>query len=186
MILSDKTIRKLINEGKLIENPIDLEESLQPSSYDLTLSDQFLIPASNTGGSNIIDLRKELEYTTLPLRTTPNGDTYVIIPSKQFVLAVTQEILNIPEDVTAFVEGRSSIGRSGLIIEDAGLVDAGYTGKITLELYNMTNYDIKLYVGMRIGQLVFYMNDYPSDNPYNGKYQGDLEIAGSRIHKDFE
>ena len=186
MILSDKTIRKFIEDGKLIENPINIEESLQPASYDITLGEQFLVPVSNTGGSNTIDLKKELKYKPIPLRTSPNGDTYVIIPAKTFVLAVTKEILQIPNGYTAFVEGRSSVGRAGLIIETAGLVDAFFRGTITLELFNTTNYDMKIYPGMRIGQIAFHQNDKLSEKVYNGKYQGQIDVTGSRIDKDFK
>ena len=186
MILSDKSIRKLMLRNLLIENPIDIEKSLQPASYDITLGNQFLVPVSNTGGSDMIDLKKELEYKEIPIRTSPNGDRYVIIPAKSFALAVTNEILNIPNGFTAFVEGRSSVGRAGLIIETAGLIDAGFRGTITLELFNTTNFDMKIYPGMRIGQIAFHTNDDDSESVYNGKYQGQMDVTGSRINKDFK
>lgn len=186
MILSDKSIRKFISEGELITNPINIEESLQPASYDVTLGDQFLAIASNTGGSDIIDLKKELKYKEIPLKTDDNEEKYVIIPAKSFVLAVTKEIFKIPNGCTAFVDGRSSIGRSGLFIENAGLLDSGFYGTVTLELFNATDYGIKVYPGMRIGQVTFHINDQMSDKPYQGKYQGQIDVTGSRINKDFE
>lgn len=186
MILSDKSIREYIEKGMLIENPINMEESLQPASYDITLGDQFLIPISNTGGSDTIDLRKELKYKNLPVHSNYREGPYAIIPAKTFVLAVTKEILNIPNGCTAFVEGRSSVGRSGLTIENAGLIDAGFRGTITLELFNATNYDMKIYPGMRIGQITFNMNDAYSEKIYEGKYQGQIDVTGSRIDKDFK
>lgn len=185
MILSDKSIREYIEKGMLIENPINIEESLQPASYDITLGDQFLIPVSNTGGSDVIDIKKELNYKNLPVHVNSNEESYVLIPAKTFVLAVTKEILNIPNGCTAFVEGRSSVGRSGLTIENAGLIDAGFRGSITLELFNATDYDMKIYPGMRIGQITFNMNDTYSERVYEGKYQGQIDVTGSRIDRDF-
>jgi dCTP deaminase len=102
------------------------------------------------------------------------------------MLATTTEILNLPKDITAFVEGRSSIGRLGLFSENAGWVDANFRGQITLELFNATNKPIKLYPGMRICQLVFAKTNEVPETVYNGKYQDQTGATGSQISRDNE
>ena len=181
MILSDKTIRELIKEGKLIENPINMEECIQPGSYDIYLGEQFSVPIPNElqDTENIIDIKSKIEYKT-------EFSKYYVIPPKGFVLAVTKEIVNLPENISAFVEGRSSIGRLGLFIQNAGWIDSGFRGTITLELFNTTDYPIKIYSDIRIGQLVFCKNDEPSEKPYRGKYQHQINVEGSRLYIDKE
>ena len=109
-----------------------------------------------------------------------------IIPAHSFLLATTLEYIKLPNHVTAFVEGRSSIGRMGLFIQNAGWVDPGFEGKITLELYNANSLPIKLQSGRRICQLVFCELDQPAEFPYRGKYQKQDQAIGSRIYKDVE
>ena len=94
--------------------------------------------------------------------------------------------IKIPNGYSAFVEGRSSIGRMGLFIQNAGWVDAGFNGKITLELFNANALPIQLDAGRRICQLVFCKMDKPAEKPYNGKYQGQSEAVGSRVFQDYE
>ena len=96
------------------------------------------------------------------------------------------EYIELPNHITAFVEGRSSIGRMGLFIENAGWVDAGFKGRITLELFNANSNPIELEAGRRICQLVFCKMDQVASKPYQGKYQGQLESVGSRVFKDAE
>ncbi|HLV10031.1 MAG TPA: dCTP deaminase, partial [Halanaerobiales bacterium] len=110
----------------------------------------------------------------------------IIIPPNSFLLATTMEYVELPEDITAFVEGRSSIGRMGLFIQNAGWVDPGFKGKITLELYNANRLPIKLFSGRRICQLVLAKLDRKAENPYQGKYINQKEAVGSRIYEDFE
>lgn len=181
MILSDKTIRTMINEGKLIENPINIEDCIQPGSYDIYLGEQFSTPLPNDIilDEQIIDIKSEIEYST-------TRQKYYIIPPKGFVLAVTKEIINLPDDISAFVEGRSSIGRMGLFIQNAGWIDSGFRGTITLELFNATNYPMMIYSDIRIGQIVFCKNDEPSEKSYNGKYQNQIDVTGSTLYKDKE
>ncbi|NPB04993.1 MAG: dCTP deaminase, partial [Aquificae bacterium] len=146
MILSDRTILKLIREGKLRVEPFE-EELVQCSSLDLRLGYQ--IARYRAGG--YLDVKNpswKIEFETV-------GDEGFFVQPKEFVLATTLEFVALPPDLTAFVEGRSSLGRLGLFIENAGWVDAGFEGQLTLELYNANSYPIKLYPKMRICQLVF-------------------------------
>jgi dCTP deaminase len=113
------------------------------------------------------------------------SEKYLLLPG-QFVLATTMEYIRLSDNMTAFVEGRSSIGRLGLFIQNAGWVDPGFEGEITLELFNASNCAIELYAGRRIGQLVFAQLDRDAEKPYRGKYQGQRGATGSRINLDNE
>ncbi len=104
----------------------------------------------------------------------------------QFVLATTMEYIGLPDNLTAFVEGRSSLGRMGLFIQNAGWVDPGFQGEITLELFNANRCAIELKAGRRVGQLVFAELDQTAQNPYRGKYQGQKGATGSRVFLDAE
>lgn len=176
MILSDKTIISMLNEGTLKISPIN-NEQIQPASVDIRLGDTFsIVEDSHTG---IISLENEIKYKTI------KTDTYVLLPG-QFVLATTMEYIDLPNDLTAFVEGRSSLGRMGLFIQNAGWVDPGFKGEITLELYNANRCAIELKAGRRAGQLVFAKMDSTALNPYNGKYQGQKGATGSKVFLDDE
>lgn len=176
MILSDKTILKMIEEGTLKIAPIE-EGQVQPASVDIRLGNTFSMVEDSPSG--IITLENEIKYKTI---TT---DTYILLPN-QFVLATTMEYFDLPNDLTAFVEGRSSLGRMGLFIQNAGWVDPGFKGEITLELYNANRCAIELKAGRRVGQLVFAKMDNEALNPYNGKYQGQKGATGSRVFMDKE
>lgn len=176
MILSDKTILKMMEEGTLKISPIE-EGQVQPASVDIRLGNTFSIVEDSPSG--IITLENEIKYKTI---TT---DTYILLPN-QFVLATTMEYFDLPNDLTAFVEGRSSLGRMGLFIQNAGWVDPGFKGEITLELYNANRCAIELKAGRRVGQLVFAKMDNEALNPYNGKYQGQMGATGSRVFMDKE
>lgn len=102
----------------------------------------------------------------------------------QFVLAATEEWIELPNNLTAFVKGRSSLGRLGLFIQNAGWVDPGFKGRITLELFNANRFAIELKAGRRIGQLIFARMSKGALNPYCGKYQGQHDATGSRVHMD--
>ena len=110
----------------------------------------------------------------------------IVIPPASFLLATTVEWVRMPTNVTAFVEGRSSIGRMGLFIQNAGWVDPGFEGTITLELYNANRLPIRLASGRRICQIVFAFMDRSTKQPYAGKYQGQRRTVGSRIFQDGE
>lgn len=176
MILSDKTILKMMDEGTLKISPLE-EGQVQPASVDIRLGNTFSIVEDSPSG--IITLENEIKYKTI---TT---DTYILLPN-QFVLATTMEYFDLPNDLTAFVEGRSSLGRMGLFIQNAGWVDPGFKGEITLELYNANRCAIELKAGRRVGQLVFAKMDGEALNPYNGKYQGQTGATGSRVFMDKE
>lgn len=104
----------------------------------------------------------------------------------EFVLATTMEYFELPDNLTAFVEGRSSLGRMGLFIQNAGWVDPGFKGEITLELFNANRCAIELKAGRRVGQLVFAQLDDNARNPYRGKYQGQKGATGSKVFLDKE
>jgi dCTP deaminase len=174
MILSDKTILKMLDEKSLVINPVT-KEQIQPASVDIRLGNTFSVVDDTP--SNIITLESQISYKTI---TT---DTYLIMPG-EFVLATTMEYFELPDNLTAFVEGRSSLGRMGLFIQNAGWVDPGFKGEITLELYNANRCAIELKAGRRVGQLVFAEMDAPAINPYNGKYQGQMGATGSRVFMD--
>lgn len=175
MILSDGEIRNYIQIGQLISSPLN-DDQIQPASIDVTLGNTFSVIRDYANG--IIDPSKKTEYRTF------EADEFVLLPN-QFVLATSREYVKLPNHMTAFVEGRSSWGRLGLFIQNAGWVDPGFEGEITLELYNANRCAIKLSAGMRICQLVFAKMARDAINPYNGKYQKQTMATGSRIYKDF-
>ena len=176
MILSDKTLTKMLEEKTLVVEPIE-EGQIQPASIDIRLGNTFSIVEDTSTG--IINLENEIKYKTI------TSDSYILLPN-QFVLATTMEYFDLPDDLTAFVEGRSSFGRMGLFIQNAGWVDPGFKGEITLELYNANRCAIELKAGRRVGQLVFAKMDETALNPYNGKYQGQRGATGSRVFMDKE
>ena len=176
MILSDGTIKRMLDAGTLEIFPLD-NEQIQPASVDVRLGDTFSVVEDSPSG--IVSLDNEIRYKTI------KTDTYLLLPG-QFVLATTKEYFALPNDLTAFVEGRSSLGRMGLFIQNAGWVDPGFCGEITLELYNANRCAIELRAGRRIGQLVFAKMDQPAQNPYCGKYQGQRGATGSRVYQDDE
>lgn len=176
MILSDKTLIKMLEEKTLVVEPIE-KEQIQPASIDIRLGNTFSIVEDTSTG--IINLESEIKYKTI------TSDSYILLPN-QFVLATTMEYFDLPDDLTAFVEGRSSLGRMGLFIQNAGWVDPGFKGEITLELYNANRCAIELKAGRRVGQLVFAKMDQTALNPYNGKYQGQRGATGSRVFMDKE
>lgn len=184
MILSDRTIRACIINNKLIDSEqsrrcvCDIDEQIQPASLDITLGNTFS-RISNVSNGGVIKFDSPVEYTTT------KRDSYTLLP-KQFVLATTNEYIVLPDNITAFVEGRSSIGRIGLFIQNAGWVDPGFEGQITLELFNASEWAIELKAGTRVGQLVFAKMDGFAMNPYRGKYQGQVGATGSRLYVDFE
>ncbi|NLK72173.1 MAG: dCTP deaminase [Clostridiales bacterium] len=174
MILSDGTIKKMIASGELKIDPLT-EEQIQPASVDLRLGRHFLKVDENTVESMTLD--KEIKYVEFTCDE-------VIIPPNSFLLATTMEYIKLPDNLTAFVEGRSSIGRIGLFIQNAGWVDPGFEGEITLELYNANRLPIKLTAGRRLCQLVFAQLDEVALNPYRGKYQKQKRATGSRVYLD--
>ena len=176
MILSDKTIRKYLAEKKLVMEPLD-DIQIQPGSVDLRLGNHYLKIAEHK--------ITNLELISKPVYQEIIQDE-VVIPPHSFLLATTREYIKLADNITAFVEGRSSIGRLGLFIQNSGWVDPGFEGEITIELYNANSLPIKLISGMRICQLVFALLDQKAECPYRGKYQGQRKATGSRVSQDKE
>ncbi len=174
MILSDGTLKKYMEEGSLKVSPL-CEQSVQPASIDLRLGSHYLVVESSE--MDCITLSDEIKYREL------ESDT-LTIPAHSFLLATTMETVELPDNLTAFVEGRSSVGRIGLFIQNAGWVDPGFKGQITLELYNANSLPIKLEAGRRICQLVVCSMDKAAEKPYDGKYQGQKRSTGSRVFLD--
>lgn len=174
MIVSDKTLKELLASGALEISPLE-DIQIQPASVDIRLGTAYGIVDDTSDG--IISLRSEVKYKTI------HADKYLLMPG-QFVLATTMEYFRLPNNMTAFVEGRSSIGRLGLFIQNAGWVDPGFEGEITLELFNANRCAIELQSGRRVGQMVFARMDREAERPYGGKYQGQRGATGSRIYLD--
>lgn len=177
MILCDESLKKLCHEKKLITPYI--ADNIQPASIDLRLGDEFL--KINSG-------YRQVEFGDTSRKTLYHkykAPTFKIGPH-QFILATTIETVKIPHDCAAFVQGRSSIGRMGLFIQNAGWVDPGFQGQITLELYNASPVPIVLEAGRRICQLIIAKLDNTAVNPYRGKYQNQIGVRGSEIWKDKE
>lgn len=177
MILSGKTIEEKITSEELKITPLT-KEQLQPASVDLRLGSHFLTVDENANPT--ISLEKPIKYReVVPVNGT------VILPPYTFLLATTMETIELPNHLTAFVEGRSSIGRLGLFIQNAGWVDPGFKGQITLELYNANRLPIELKVGRRICQLVF-SEVLGEVDAYNGKYLFQTGATNSRVYDDLE
>lgn len=176
MILSDKTLHKMLVDGSLGISPLS-DGQVQPASVDVRLGTTFAIVEDSPDG--IIRLDSDITYKTI------TAERYLLLPG-QFVLATTMEYFKLPDNLTAFVEGRSSIGRLGLFIQNAGWVDPGFEGEITLEIYNANRCAVELQSGRRVGQLVFAQLDDHAQNPYSGKYNGQRGATGSRIFMDDE
>lgn len=174
MILSDETIKSLLQKGTLSISPLE-DNQIQPASVDIRLGNTFSIVEDSSTG--ILTFTNEIAYKKM------QTDTYLLLPG-QFVLATTKEYISLPDDLTAFVEGRSSLGRMGLFIQNAGWVDPGFSGEITLELFNANRCAIELQAGRRIGQLVFAQMDQAALHPYRGKYQGQRGATGSMVYLD--
>ena len=181
MILSDRSIREALAAGRIVVDPFD-EACLQPSSIDVKVSHLFRVFRNHS--TAIIDVKKELVDLT-ELVEMSNGEAFVLHPG-EFVLGSTLERVAIANDLVARVEGKSSLGRLGLLIHStAGFIDAGFDGHITLELSNVANLPITIYPGMKIGQVSFMTMTTPADKPYGSgargsKYQGQRGPTPSR------
>jgi dCTP deaminase len=187
MILSDRDINEAISSGRIIIDPFD-PSMVQPSSVDLRC-DRFFRVFENHRYSIIdpkapqLDLTKQVE--------AGEDDPFILHPG-EFVLGSTMEIVGLADDIVARLEGKSSLGRLGLLIHStAGFVDAGFKGQVTLELSNVANLPIAIYPGMAIGQVSFYELKSPAEAPYGSqglgsKYMNQAGPTASRIHESFE
>src|SRR5438874_3512876 len=185
MVLSDRTIRRLIGEGRIGIAPFE-PDLLQPSSVDVRVDRYFRVFRNSR--YPYIDVKQEQEDLTemVEIDTEP----FILHPG-EFVLGSTEERVKLPDNLVARLEGKSSLGRLGLLIHStAGFVDAGWDGHLTLELSNVANLPITLYPGMKIGQISFLKMTTAADLPYGSegvgsKYQGQRGPTPSRYFENF-
>jgi dCTP deaminase len=186
-VLSDRDIRAALEAGSVSIRPYDPID-LQPSSVDLHLDRAFRVFRNNRYA--FIDVREPQPDLTELLRI--EADEPFILHPGEFVLGQTIEWVELPDDLVARLEGRSSLGRLGLLIHStAGYVDPGWKGNLTLELSNVANLPIALYAGMRIGQISFFRMSSPVERPYGSpelrsRYQGQAEPTASAYYRDFD
>jgi dCTP deaminase len=187
MILSDKTIREKVKKGEIVIKPFK-EEFLQPASYDLHLDTHFLI--FNKENIAVIDVKDKLKDLMREIEV--NEDEGFIIHPNEFVLANVKEITGVNDGHVGRLEGKSSLGRLGLIVHaTAGFLDPGNELRLTLELTNVSPIPIRIYPGMKIAQIAFEALDKECERPYgskglNSKYLGDLKVKGSEMWKNFK
>jgi dCTP deaminase len=187
MVLSDRTIKEEIDAGRIAFDPFD-PEMIQPSSVDVRVDRQFRV--FHNARYPYIDVRQAMDDLT-ELVQVEDDEPFILHPG-EFVLGQTLERVRLPNDLVARLEGKSSLGRLGLLIHStAGFVDAGFQGNLTLELSNVANLPITIYHGMPIGQISFMRMDGPVENPYGSdetgsKYQGQAEPTPSRFYLNFE
>ncbi|MDY0815765.1 dCTP deaminase [Kitasatospora purpeofusca] len=186
MLLSDKDIRAEIDNGRVVIDPFD-PAMVQPSSIDVRL-DRFFRVFENHRYPHIDPSEEQPDLTRL---VEPEGEDAFILHPGEFVLASTYEVITLPDDVASRLEGKSSLGRLGLLTHStAGFIDPGFSGHVTLELSNVATLPIKLYPGMKIGQLCLFRLSSPSEHPYGSerygsRYQGQRGPTPSRSHLNF-
>ncbi|ALM10072.1 MAG TPA: dCTP deaminase [Candidatus Peribacter riflensis] len=191
MILSDKDIRQAIASGrvKITSARGDLGRHIHASSMDLHLGSVFKIYEHSKFA--VLDPKKpESFHGNMRTIEVKEGDPFIVQPG-EFILGVTEETITVPDDLVVRVEGRSSLGRLGIIIHStAGFVDPGFSGTITLEISNLNRLPVALYPGMRVCQLAFEVMTSPAEQPYNvkpfSKYQGQSLPEESRLMMDPE
>jgi dCTP deaminase len=187
VVLSDRTIKQEVAAGRLVFDPFD-ESLVQPSSVDMRVDKSFRV--FHNSRYPYIDVRKPMDELTDLVEV--GGDEPFVLHPGEFVLGQTLERVKLPPDLVARLEGKSSLGRLGLVIHStAGFVDPGFEGNLTLELSNLATLPITIYEGMPIGQISFMRMDGPVENPYGGqaarsKYQGQAEPTASRYYLNFE
>ena len=186
MLLSDRDIKLEIEAGRIGLEPLDLG-MVQPSSIDVRI-DRFFRLFDNHKYPFIDPSKDQPELTRL-LEVGPD-EPFILHPG-EFVLGSTYELVTLPDDIAARLEGKSSLGRLGLLTHStAGFVDPGFSGHVTLELSNVATLPIKLWPGMKIGQLCFIRLSSPAEHPYGSSqygshYQGQRGPTASRSHKNF-
>ncbi|WP_165165044.1 dCTP deaminase [Corynebacterium qintianiae] len=186
MLLSDQDIRAAVDSGRLAIEPYD-EELVQPSSIDVRM-DKFFRVFNNSRYTHIDPKQEMPDLTTLV--EVEDGDAFVLHPG-EFVLAATLEKFTLPADLAGRLEGKSSLGRLGLLTHStAGFIDPGFSGHITLELSNVANLPITLWPGMKVGQLALFRMSSPAQTPYGSgrlgsKYQGQRGPTASKAYLNF-
>jgi dCTP deaminase len=187
VVLSDRSIRSEIEAGRIVFDPYD-ESLVQPSSVDVRVDRKFRV--FHNARYPYIDVRKPMDDLT-ELIEIDDEEPFVLHPG-EFVLGQTLETITLPNDIVARLEGKSSLGRLGLLIHStAGFVDPSWAGNLTLELSNVANLPITIYHGMPIGQISFMRMDAPVEHPYGSsevgsKYHGQAEPTPSRFYRNFE
>jgi dCTP deaminase len=186
VLLSDRDIRSQINDGRVKVEPFD-EAMIQPSSVDVRL-DRFFRVFENHKYS-VIDPSIEQSDLTREVVVEPHED-FILHPG-EFVLASTYEVITLPDDIAGRLEGKSSLGRLGLLTHStAGFIDPGFSGHITLELSNVANLPVRLHPGMKIGQLCLIKLSSPAEHPYGSalygsRYQGQRGPTASKSWLNF-
>ncbi len=186
MIFSDRTMKEALASGQIAVEPLE-ESFIQPSSIDLRVAEVFRTFENHK--YPVIDPKAPQDDLTTEVKATEEHP-FILHPG-EFVLGSTLEVVRLGDDVVARLEGKSSLGRLGLLIHStAGFIDPGFQGHITLELSNVANLPIAIYPGMKIGQISFYQMTTPADNPYGSaalgsKYQGQRGPTPSKMHRDF-
>ena len=186
MILSDRSIREAVGAQRIVIEPLE-DRDVQPSSVDLHIDRYFRVFQNHRYG--FIDPSEAQEDLTELIE--PAGSEPFILHPGEFVLGSTYERVALPDDLVARLEGKSSLGRLGLLIHStAGFVDAGWDGHLTLELSNVANLPIALYPRMKIGQISFFEMSTPAEHPYGSsakgsKYQGQRGPTPSRYYLNF-
>ncbi len=191
MILSDRDIRRAIEEGRvLIESKQpELFQHIHASSMDLRLGNIFKLYEHSRYA--LLDPKDPATFANnMRTITVADGDPFIVQPG-EFILGVTQEKITVPRDLVVRVEGRSSLGRMGIIVHStAGFVDPGFSGTITLEISNLNRLPVALYPGMRVCQIAFEQMTSPAETPYNekpwSKYQGQMLPEESKLSSDPE
>jgi dCTP deaminase len=187
VLLSDRDILAEIEAKRVVVEPYD-EAMIQPSSIDFRL-DRFFRVFENHRYPHIDPAADQSDLTR---EVEPDGDEPFILHPGEFVLGSTLEVVTLPDDLAARVEGKSSLGRLGLLTHaTAGFVDPGFSGHVTLELANVATLPIKLYPGMKIGQLCFFRLSSPAEHPYGSakygsRYQGQRGPTPSRSYANFQ
>ncbi len=186
MLLSDRDLRAEIESGRVCLDPYD-PTLIQPSSIDLRLDRYFRVFQNHRYA--VIDPATEQDDLTEPIE--PEGDEPFVLHPGEFVLGSTLEIMTLPDDLAGRLEGKSSLGRLGLLTHStAGFIDPGFTGHVTLELSNVATLPIKLWPGMKIGQLCLFRLTSPAEHPYGSavygsRYQGQRGPTPSRSWRNF-
>lgn len=186
MNLSDRDIRAAIESGRVTIEPFDPKD-IQPSSVDLHV-DRFFRTFSNSRHP-YIDVKVAMDDLT-EMVEVKEEEAFILHPG-EFVLGSTTEYVTLPDDIGARLEGKSSLGRLGLLIHStAGVCDPGFQGHLTLELSNVANLPITIYPNMKIGQISFFQMSSPAENPYGStkirsKYQGQRGPTPSRYYENF-
>ena len=187
MILSDRSIREVIEEGRLVVDPFE-PANIQPSSIDLRIDRFFRVFRNHT--QRVIDVKENQENLTELVEVTDEDDPFILHPG-EFVLASTLERVGVPDDLVGRVDGKSSLGRLGLLTHaTAGFIDPGFNGHITLELSNVATLPITIYSGMKVAQISFERMTTPAEHPYGSqgrgsKYQGQRGPTPSRYFENF-